>query len=302
MNRLIEMEAFANVIDQGGFTDAARKMGISKSAVSKHVTSLENRLGARLLHRTTRRVGPTDIGVAYYDRARRVLSDAGDADALVKSMQDEPTGLLRLTAATDFGTILLSPIVSNFLIRNPAVQVGMDLSNRVVDLISEGFDLAIRIGDLPDSTLIRRKLAESTVRICASPYYLSKFGRPQQLSDLTNHKLLHFTNDITENCWKLKMRTGEIKQVKGGVSLRVNDGQSLLSAAKCGLGLAVLPSFLYRAAMKAGEIVDAMPNLNLMPQPIFAVYPPGQFVQPKTRAFLDYLANVLADKGPETWE
>jgi len=148
MDRLTEMEAFATVVDQGGFTDAAKKMGISRSAVSKHVSALEARLGARLLNRTTRRVNPTEIGLAYYDRARRVLNNAGEADALVASMQSEPSGLLRVSVETDFGVNLLSPILGDFLLEYPEVTVNMVLNNRYVELISEGFDMAIRVGDL----------------------------------------------------------------------------------------------------------------------------------------------------------
>ena len=153
MDRLTEMEAFATVVDQGGFTDAAKKMGISKSAVSKHVSSLEARLGARLLNRTTRRVSPTEIGLAYYDRARRVLNDAGEADALVTSMQSAPSGLLRISVATDFGVNHLSPVLGDFLAEFPDITVNMVLNNRYVELISEGFDMAVRIGELEDSTL-----------------------------------------------------------------------------------------------------------------------------------------------------
>ena len=161
MDRLTEMEAFATVVDQGGFTDAAKKMGISKSAVSKHVSALEARLGARLLNRTTRRVSPTEIGLAYYDRARRVLNDAGEADALVTSMQSAPSGLLRISVATDFGVNLLSPILGDFLLEYPDITVNMVLNNRYVELISEGFDMAIRVGELEDSSLRARKLTET---------------------------------------------------------------------------------------------------------------------------------------------
>ena len=169
MDRLTEMEAFATVVDQGGFTDAAKKMGISKSAVSKHVSSLEARLGARLLNRTTRRVSPTEIGLAYYDRARRVLNDAGEADALVTSMQSAPSGLLRISVATDFGVNLLSPILGDFLLEYPDITVNMVLNNRYVELISEGFDMAIRVGELEDSTLRARKLTDTTKRMVGSP-------------------------------------------------------------------------------------------------------------------------------------
>ena len=150
MDRLTEMEAFATVVDEGCFTDAARKMGISKSAVSKHISSLETRFGARLLNRTTRRVSPTEIGLAYYDRARRVLNDAGKADALVSSMQSAPTGMLRVSVGTDYGSMHLSPVLGDFLAQFPDVSVNLELDNRYIEMISEGYDAAIRVGEMED--------------------------------------------------------------------------------------------------------------------------------------------------------
>lgn len=298
MDRLTEMEAFATVVDQGGFTDAARKMGISKSAVSKHVSSLEARLGARLLNRTTRRVSPTEIGLAYYDRALRVLNDAGEADALVSSMQSDPSGLLRISVATDFGVNHLSPVLGQFLDDYPDITVNMVLNNRYVELISEGFDMAIRIGELEDSTLRARKLTETTKRMIASPGYLDKYGRPTKIDDL---KLLHYSSQSNGSVWKLTSPSGEKRQVRTAGGLSVNDGQSLLNAAISGLGIAYLPSFLYAQALKDGLIVDVIPDLPVETQGIYAVYPPGRFTQPKVRAFIDFLVHAFAEKGPTDW-
>ncbi len=301
MDRLTEMEAFATVVDQGGFTDAAKKMGISKSAVSKHVSSLEARLGARLLNRTTRRVSPTEIGLAYYDRARRVLNDAGEADALVTSMQSAPSGLLRISVATDFGVNHLSPVLSEFLSDFPDITVNMVLNNRYVELISEGFDMAVRIGELEDSTLRARKLTETTKRMIASPSYFQKYGQPEKIDDLNEHKLLHYSNQSSGNVWKLTAPSGEKRQVRTAGWLSVNDGQSLLNAAISGLGIAYLPSFLYADAMEKGLVVDAIPDLPVETQGIYAVYPPGRFTQPKVRAFIDFLVKAFAEKGPSDW-
>lgn len=301
MDRLTEMEAFATVVDQGGFTDAARKMGISKSAVSKHVSSLEARLGARLLNRTTRRVSPTEIGLAYYDSACRVLNDAGEADALVTSMQSAPSGLLRITVATDFGVNHLSPVLGEFLQEYPDITVNMDLSNRYVELISEGFDLAVRIGELEDSTLRARKLTETAKRMVGSPEYFKKYGRPEKIDDLNEHKLLHYSNQSNGSVWKLTAPSGEKRQVRTAGSLSVNDGQSLLNAAISGLGIAYLPSFLYADAMERGQIQEAIPDLPNEMLGIYAVYPPGRFTQPKVRAFIDFLAKSFGEKGPNAW-
>lgn len=301
MDRLTEMEAFATVVDLGGFTDAARKLGISKSAVSKHVSSLEARLGARLLNRTTRRVSPTDIGLVYYDRARRVLNDAGEADSIVSAMQSAPTGTLRMAVPNDFGVAHLSPMLRYFLMEYPQINVNMVLENRNVELISEGFDMAIRIGEMEDSSLRTRRITETTQRLIAAPSYLAAHGRPARIDDLNAHRLLHYSAQVSNNLWKLTAPSGEVRQVRTGGWLTVNDGQSLLKAAEDGLGIAYLPSFLYQDAMRRGTVVDVIPELPREVLGIHVVYPAGRFTQPKVRAFIDFMVARFADKGPDNW-
>lgn len=296
MDRLTEMEAFATVVDQGGFTDAARKMGISKSAVSKHVSALESRLGARLLNRTTRRVSPTEIGLAYYDRARRVLNDAGEADALVTAMQIAPSGLLRISADADFGAAMLSPILAEFLAGHPGVTVNMVLNSQYVEFISEGFDLAIRLGEMEDSSLRARKLMDTTRRMVGSPAYFARHGRPDRIDDLNNHRLLHYSSDASTGVWKVLAPSGERRHVRFAGGLTVNDGQSLLNAAISGLGIAWLPKFLYQDALRQGQIVEAIPDLPVDPVGAYAVYPPGRFTQPKVRAFIDFLTGRFSER------
>ncbi len=301
MDRLTEMEAFASVVDMGGFTDAARKMGLSKSAISKHVSSLEARLGARLLNRTTRRVSPTEIGLAYYDKAREVLDNACEADAMVTSMQSAPRGSLRLSATNDFGVNHISRALGAFLNRYPEINVNLVLSNRQVDLLSEGFDLAIRIGEMQDSTLRARKLAETNMRVIGSPEYFAEYGYPKKIDDLSHHKLLHFSNQSTGNVWKMTSPSGEKRLIRAGGALTVNDGQSLLRAAEAGLGIAYLPSYLYSEAVEDGRLELAMPDLPVEVLPVSVVYPPGLYTQPKLRAFIDFLVEHFKSKGPETW-
>jgi DNA-binding transcriptional LysR family regulator len=300
MDRLTEMEAFAAVVDHGGFTDAARKLGMSKSAVSKHVSSLEARLGARLLNRTTRRVSPTEIGLVYYDRARRVLTDAGEADRIVTAMQSAPSGVLRLSVATDFGVTLLSPVLDAFFADCPEVSVQMVLNNRYVELISEGFDMAVRVGEAEDSSLRSHKITETTRRLIASPSYLQQHGRPQRIEDLSQHRLLHHGNHASANLWRVIGPSGEERQVRGRLAV----GQRRPVAAqrrRRGLGIAYLPSFLYHAAMERGEVVDVIPDLPQTRLGIFAVHPPGRFTQPKVRAFIDFLMAQFAERGPDAW-
>ncbi|MCC5992741.1 MAG: LysR family transcriptional regulator [Rhodobacteraceae bacterium] len=301
MDRLTEMEAFATVVDQGGFTDAARKMGISKSAVSKHVSALEARLGARLLNRTTRRVSPTDIGLAYYDRARRVLNDAGEADSLVASMQAAPSGILRIAVPTDFGATHVSPVLGEFLNRYPDISVNMVLKNRYVELISEGFDLAIRMGEMEDSSLRARKICETTQRLIAAPSYLAQHGRPARIDDLNDHRLLYYSHNAASSVWKITAPSGEVRQVRSATWFSVNDGQSLLNAAINGLGIAYLPSFLYAPALRSGAVEDVIPELPQDVQGMHALYPSGRFTQPKVRALIDFLVEKFASRSAHDW-
>ncbi len=301
MNRLNEMEAFATVVDQGGFTDAARKLGLSKSAVSKHIAALEARLGARLLHRTTRRVSLTEIGLAYYERARRVLTDAGKADALVTSMQAAPSGVLRLSVPMDFGVTLLSPILADFLEEFPDISVNMVLNARSVDLIAEGFDLEIRVGELEDSSLRARKLSETTQRLIGAPGYFRRNGRPRTIGDLAGHRLLHHSTQPHGTAWRVIEPSGERRLVRSAGWLTTNNGQSLLNAAVAGLGIACLPSFLFADALRRGQLEEALPGLPGEVLGIYAVYPPGRFTEPKVRAFIDFVARRFADKDPDGW-
>jgi DNA-binding transcriptional LysR family regulator len=292
------MEAFATVVDQGGFTDAARKMGKSKSAISKYVTSLEARLGARLLNRTTRRVSPTEIGLAYYDRARRVLNDAGEADSFVTATQSVPAGMLRVSVATDFGVCCMSPVVSDFLKEFPDITVSMVLSNRHVELVSEGFDMAIRVGEPEDSSLRACRLTKTSKVMVASPAYVQKAGRPLRIDDLSEHKLLHYSNPTNDVVWKLKSSTGETRKVYTAGSLTVNDGQSLLNAAISGLGIAYLPTYLCAEALESGLVEKISLDASDNTQGIYAIYPANSFVQPKVRAFVNFLRDAFADEAP----
>ena len=236
-----------------------------------------------------------DAAAAPFSRTWR------EADALVTSMQTAPSGLLRISVATDFGVNLLSPVLGDFLLEYPDITVNMVLNNRFVELISEGFDMAIRIGELEDSTLRARKLTETTKRMIAAPRYFQRYGRPEKIDDLNEHKLLHYSNQANGNVWKITAPSGEKRQVRSAGWLTVNDGQSLLHAAISGLGIAYLPSFLYHGAMKEGLVEEAMPSLPVELMGIYAVYPPGRFTQPKVRAFIDFLARQFTDKGPDVW-
>jgi DNA-binding transcriptional LysR family regulator len=301
MDRLTEMEAFVQVVDHGGFTDAARKLGLSKSAVSKHVAALEARLAVRLLNRTTRRVSPTELGLAYYDRARIVLSDALEADSMVTAMQAKPTGSLRVSAPVSFGIRQLSGAVARFLGDYPEVDVNMVLDDRFVELVAEGFDLAIRIGVLEDSSLKARKLAETRRLMAASPGYLAARGVPRSFDDLGAHDLLHYSNLASGNFWRLRGAGGEERHVRVGGRLTANNGDSLMAAAAAGLGIALLPSFIVGDAIETGRLVEVLPDRGPDMLGVYALYPQGRFPQPKLRAFVDFLAEHFRGCGPDHW-
>lgn len=298
MDRLTEMEAFARVVEHGGFSEAARRLGLSKSAVSKHVAALETRLGARLLNRTTRRVNPTEIGLAYFDKAVEVLAAAADADAMATAMQDAPTGELKATAPLSFGLRHVAPALASFLARYPRVSARLDLDDRRAELVAERFDLAVRIGELPDSTLIARRLAEVDMALVASPGYLARRGAPAGIDALGDHDLLHYSNLSSGNVWKLRAPNGEERAVRIGGRLSINNGDALALAARDGLGLALSPHFIVSEMLAAGALVEVLPEARPAPLGVWAVYPAGRFPQPKVRVFIDHLAECLKGKGP----
>jgi DNA-binding transcriptional LysR family regulator len=299
MDRLSEMEAFVRVVELGGFTDAARKMNVSKSAVSKHVAALEARLGARLLNRTTRRVSPTEIGLAYFDRASRVLADALEADAMASAMQATPKGELRVSGPLSFGVRHLAPAVAEFLTAYPEVSARVTLDDRFVELVSEGFDVAIRVGALPDSSLMAKKLGESALLLIASPAYLAAKGAPRAVDDLADHDLLHYSNLSSGNVWKLTGPGGAERQVRASGRLTFNNGDALLCAAQRGLGIALSPAFICADAAREGRVVEILPENRPAPVGVWAVYPAGRFLQPKLRVFIDFLADRFKGSGPD---
>ena len=301
MDRLSEMQAFVTVVDQGGFTDAAKKLGMSKSAVSKHISALEQRLAVRLLNRTTRRVSPTEVGLAYYDRAQAVLHDAAEADSMVTAMQETPKGKLRVSVPVSFGVNQLSTAIAKFLCAYPEIDINMILDDRFVELVAEGFDLAIRVGRLEDSSLKARKLAEARTVLIASPAYIKANGAPASIEELCNHQLMHYTNLATGNFWKLRSSSGEERQIRVGGRLTANNGDSLLKAAEAGLGIALLPTFILRDGLETGRLVEVLPENAPEPLGIYAIYPEGKFTQPKLRALIDFLVEHFKGQDPNRW-
>lgn len=298
MDRLQSMAVFARVAEQGSFSAAARQLGLSKSAVSKHVAALEERLGVRLLNRTTRRLALTEVGAVYRDYCAKLVQDAEEADLAATWHSDEPRGRLRVSAPMSFGILHLGPILPEFLARHPALQVELILDDRVVDLLEEGVDVAVRIGRLADSSLIARRFATARSVCVASAAYLARAGTPQRPDDLARHNCLRYSYLRQPDDWTFS-RDGEPVTVRVGGNLQANNGDVLRAAARSGLGIVCLPDFIIGDDLEGGTLVRLLADWAAPDIPIHAVFPSQRHLSAKLRSFVDFL--VLRLGGEQGW-
>lgn len=285
---------FVEIVRQGSLTGAARQLGVPKSTVSRKLGELESRLGAKLVQRTTRKLSLTDVGAAFYERASRAAQALAEAEQEVIDSGESPRGILRITAPGDMGS-LLNWIVCEFLESHPGVDVFLDLTNRYVDLVAEGYDLALRAGRLEDSSYIARPVFEARFELYASPAYIARRGRPENVDDLTDHQCLIFGADPATT-WKLSSRDG-IVQVPVRGRLLARDFAVLHRAAKFGSGIALLPNFLARPDVHTGELERLLPDHSSRSTGLYLVYPSRELLPAKTRAFITHL-----DASFATWE
>ncbi|MFA7431325.1 MAG: LysR family transcriptional regulator [Rhodospirillaceae bacterium] len=300
MDSLSGMAVFVRVVEEESFSAAARVLGLSKSAVSKQVAALEERLGARLLNRTTRRLALTDAGTAFFERAQRILADAEEAEAAVTQLSTAPRGVLRVNAPVTFGVQHLGPLLPAFMAAYPELAVDLVLNDRFVDLVEEGFDVAVRIGRLSDSSLIARRLAPLRRLLVASPEYVAVHGAPQQPDDLRNHACLLYTYLLRGDAWSLTGPNGRTTEVRVTGRLRANNGDVLRSALLGGMGIAYTPSFIVGRDLAEGRLVRVLPGWEDVSAAVYAVHPHARLVPPKVRAFVDFLAERFA--GPSSWD
>lgn len=294
MDRLAEMEIFVRVVEEGSFSAAATALGLTKSAVSKRVAALEDRLGARLLNRTTRRLSVTDAGAAFHGRAARILAEAEEAEAEVSCLQAAPRGLLRVNAPVTFGVTHLGPLLPGFLGRHPELSVDLVLNDRFVDLVEEGFDVAVRIADLDDSSLIARRLCPSDRVVVASPAYVARHGAPATPEALAAHRCLLYSYLRRSGEWCLRHASGREARVRvEGAALRANNGDVLRQAAVDGLGVTMMPTFIVGADLAAGRLVRLLPDWQDATGAVHAVWPAGRFTPAKVRAFVDLLVEAF---------
>lgn len=293
MDRFLEMQTFCAVVDAGSFVGGADALGFSRAAVSRYVGDLESRLGVRLLHRTTRRLSLTDEGELFYARCRELLAGVEEAEAELGSRSGDARGLLRVNVPVTFGVLHLAPLWGAFRERHPQVRLDITLSDRVVDLVEEGYDLAIRIATLPSSTLVSKRLATTRMVLCASPQYLERHGVPRHPAELARHAVIGYSYWSSGDEWHFDGPDGRVS-VRTDPCIHTNSGDTCRAAALAHQGVILQPSFLVGPDLAAGALVELMPAYRSIELGIYAIYPTRKHLAPKVRALLDFLAERLA--------
>jgi DNA-binding transcriptional LysR family regulator len=290
MDQLRSMAVFAKIVERQGVSAAARELGMSATMAGNHLAALEARVGAKLLNRTTRRQSLTEAGTAYYEKCREILRLVAEADANAMAARAMPAGRLRITAPTSFGANALPAVLANFLEANPQVSVDLVLSDRVADLVEEGFEAAFRIGRLPPSGLIARPLGPYRMCLAASPAYLERWGTPTEPKDLRSHRCL--ASSVTGDPWRIPGRDG-VETIKPDARLRANSGQALLNSALAGVGVIFQPEVLLQAALQTGALVRLLPEWEMPSRPMSLVYARDRRMTAKLKAFIDFAINVF---------
>lgn len=288
MQRWDRIEAFIEVVRAGTFSAAARRLKVSSSHVSRLVSQLENQLGTTLLYRTTRQIRLTEAGTLYYQHCHHLFDGFRDAEAAVKDLQARPSGLLSLTCATTFGERFIAPLINEFQSRYPQLEVRLHFTNRQVDLIEEGFDIAIRMGHLEDSSLVARRLCERREYVVGSPSYFTRMPQPHALSELSRHRCLVGSRDH----WRFAV-DGVRREVRVAGPWEGNSGPALLDAALKGLGLAQLPDYYVDPHLDSGELISVLDAYRHDDTAVWAVYPRHRHRSPKVHQFVDYLVTHI---------
>lgn len=296
MDRLANMIAFVTVAETGSFVEAAQRLNLANSVVSKRIKDLEGYLGAQLLQRTTRSINLTEAGYAYVEHARKFLDDLAEVEENLRFRNENPVGDIKLSAPLSFANKFLGPAISSFLEKYPDVTVKLLVNDRIVDLGAEGFDLAIRIGPLEDSSLMVRKLAQSRRVVVASPAYLAKHGRPETPDDLTRHNCMSYSGVHDGKSWPFLRDGKEIWQRVGGRFIS-DSGTLLCEAAVGGCGIAILPTFIVGPHIVAGALEVLLEEFESPPLAIQAVYQHKRYLNAKTRKLIDHLADYFASFG-----
>ena len=297
MDRLTAMQVFAKVVELGGFTRAAERLDISASACSRHVADLEAHLDVRLLNRTTRSISLTEAGRAFNERCLQLLADLDEAESAAHAGRGRARGTLRVTCSVNFGLRYLAALIAPFQQKHPDVRLDVSLSDRMVDIVEEGFDLAIRIGESRSTSVIARRLGETRMVTCAAPDYLKRCGTPVTPGQLAAHNCLIYEYLSNRNEWRYVDSAGRDLRVRVNGSLQTNNGDMLASAAVLGLGICCEPDFIVDADLRAGRLVRVLAGFEPPASVIHAVYPSRRHLSGKVRAFVDFLAEASAARG-----
>lgn len=300
MDKFEDIQAFVAVVEAGSFTAAADRLDIAKSAVSRRVSALEERLGVQLLRRTTRVLNLTDTGTSFYESSRRILSDLEEAESAVQQEHGELSGTLRVALPLSFGVRHMCAPIAAFSRRHPKVHFDLDLNDRRVDLIEDNVDVALRIGHLSDSSLIARRLFDAKTVVCASSHYLATHGEPSTPEDLGEHDCLVYSNLPDLDHWAYRDAEGEERRVKINRVMTASSGDFLTNAASHGLGIVIQPTFISADAIRKGHLVPILRDVTWPTSSAWAVYPPTRHLSYRVRAFIDFLAERFA--GTPQWD
>lgn len=294
MDKTLEMSVFVEVVEAGSFVAAAERLRLSKSATSRHMDALENRLGVRLLQRTTRRLSLTDEGRTFYRRAKDLLSALEDAELEISARNVEASGTMRINAPVSFGIHHLASLWPAFMQQHPQVALDITLNDRVVDLFEEGYDLAVRIGQLPSSSMISRKLASTRMQLCATAQYLARHGTPEHPNDLIHHQVLSYSNWAARDEWPFEGPEGKVS-VRTRPRVHSNNGDTCLAIALEHGGILLQPSFLVHDELAKGRLCELLPEYRSLELGVYALYPTRKQLSLKVRRLVDFLADALKD-------
>lgn len=280
---------FVAVSEAESFTAAAKQLGISTAQVSRQVSALEDRLSIKLLYRTTRKVSLTESGSIYYQHCRTVLDGLIDAERAIANLDSKPRGKIRITAPVTYGEEKIIPLVNDFLIQYPELEITIDLSNQTLDLVDGGYDLAIRLGHLKDSSMMAKKLASRTLHVCAASTYLDTYGIPHSLSELDKHNCLVSSSDV----WRFQV-SGKVKNIRVSGNLLCNSGYGVMDAALKGIGIIQLPDHYIQQYIDTGQLITLLDKFCEPEEGVWALYPHNRHLSPKIRLLVDYLAKELS--------
>ncbi len=296
LDSLTDIAVFVEVVDAGSFTAAAGRLSLSKAVVSKYVTRLENRLGARLLNRTTRRLSLTEAGRLLYERSRGALEEIDDASAAVSRLNQAPRGTLRINAPMSFGVLHVAPAMPAFLERYPELALDVEFDDRKVDVVAGGFDVSVRIAQLPDASLIARRLGPCRHAVVASPAYLDRRGRPRTPAELAVHDVLTYRYQHSAREWHFTAADGRATSVVVDGRVRMNNSLALREALLAGAGIARMPTFAVGEDIRAGRLVRLLAGYDAVEVSIYAVYAERRHLAPKVRAFIDFMAGRIGER------